>query len=118
MVGAAALTGRVGLLEPLAEALAAFRHFNYERIYLRPASVEQGERVVRLLQALVEHYATQPGCLPAEHRASGTTTAGPTALRASVGYVGGMTDRFACEQAVTLLGWPTEALPAGFDVRG
>src|SRR6478735_12564902 len=60
MVGATALSGRVGLLEPLAEALAAFRHFNYERIYLRPASIEQGERVVELLQALVEHYAAHP----------------------------------------------------------
>ena len=32
--------------EPMAEALAAFRRFNYERIYLRPASVEQADAVI------------------------------------------------------------------------
>jgi len=118
MVGATALSGRVGLLEPLAEALAAFRHFNYERIYLRPASIEQGERVVRLLQALVEHYAAQPACLPPSHRPTDGADDDPAAYRAAVGYVGGMTDRFACEQAVTMLGWSHRALPTGFDVRG
>src|SRR4051794_8664718 len=118
MVGATALSGRVGLLEPLAEALAAFRHFNYERIYLRPASVEQGARVVRLLQALVEHYAARPECLPPSHRPTDGVDEDPAAYRAAVGYVGGMTDRFACEQAVTMLGWSRAGLPTGFDVRG
>ena len=31
------------MVDPLAEALAAFRACNYERIYLRPASLAQGE---------------------------------------------------------------------------
>ena len=34
------------------------------------------------------------------------------ALRAAVTYVGGMTDRFACQQAVALLGWDRAELPA------
>ena len=37
-------TGRVGMDEDLAEALAAFRQGNYEHIYFRPASVTQGSR--------------------------------------------------------------------------
>jgi len=36
---------------------------------------------------------------------------------AAVGYVGGMTDRFACRSAVRLLDWPIERLPAGLDLR-
>ncbi len=37
------------------------------------------------------------------------------ALHAAVGYVAGMTDRFACRSAVALLDWPTERLPTGID---
>jgi dGTPase len=37
------------------------------------------------------------------------------ALRAAVTYVGGMTDRFAFQQAVALLGWDPEKLPQGID---
>src|SRR4051812_48216141 len=41
LLEAAASAGTVGMLDPMAEALAAFRAFSYEHIYLRPASVEQ-----------------------------------------------------------------------------
>ena len=37
------------------------------------------------------------------------------AIRAAVTYVAGMTDRFAFRQAVALLGWDAEKLPAGVD---
>jgi dGTPase len=37
------------------------------------------------------------------------------ALHAAVTYVGGMTDRFACRQAVALLDWPLDQLPRGID---
>ena len=61
--------------------------------------------MVRLLRALVEHYAAQPACLPQSHRPTDGADDDPAAYRAAVAYVGGMTDRFACEQAVTMLGW-------------
>ncbi|HAQ22685.1 MAG TPA: deoxyguanosinetriphosphate triphosphohydrolase, partial [Acidimicrobiaceae bacterium] len=48
--------GRIGMASEIAEALAAFRTFNYERIYLRPASVRQAGRVIDLLRALVDHF--------------------------------------------------------------
>jgi dGTPase len=117
VVDAAALDGRVGMVEPLAEALASFRLFNHEHVYLRPSSVTQGNRVVRLLRALVEHYAAQPAQLPPSHRHPDLVARAPEAYRAAVTYVGGMTDRFACERGVELLAWPTEELPIGFDVR-
>src|SRR5947209_18753737 len=57
-------TGEVGMPEGPASALAAFRAFNYERIYLRPASVAQSRAVVDLLRALVEFFADRPNLLP------------------------------------------------------
>jgi len=37
------------------------------------------------------------------------------ALREAVTYVSGMTDRFACQQALALLGWDRSQLPKGVD---
>ena len=37
-------TGRIGMAARIAEALAAFRQFNYEHVYLRPASAAPGGR--------------------------------------------------------------------------
>src|SRR6478752_4120091 len=59
------LTGAVGMTEPAAGALADFRAFNFERIYLRPAARRQAARVVRLLGDLVEHFADAPRRIPA-----------------------------------------------------
>ncbi|MDQ1437216.1 MAG: dGTPase [Acidimicrobiaceae bacterium] len=117
VVQAVADTGRVGMAPPMAEALAEFRRFNYERIYMRPASVTQGDAVVRVLQALVDFYADRPNTLPLDGAgptgpASGGWAAGSAeALREAVTYVAGMTDRFALAQAVAHLGWDPARLP-------
>jgi dGTPase len=116
MVAAGLATGEVGMTAPAADALAAFRQFNYERVYLRPASVAQARSVIAVLQALVEHYADRPNLLPAD-RQDGVDAGSDAALRAAVTYVGGMTDRFACSQAVALLGWDPDKLPRGVDTR-
>src|SRR6202042_3664908 len=60
VVSATLRTGQVGMEEEEAEALAAFRACNYERIYLRDASLRQGEAVVAVLRALVEHFSDRP----------------------------------------------------------
>jgi len=120
VITGAATSGQVGMTPDIAEALAAFRTFNYEQIYMRPASVRQSDAVIALLRALVEHYADRPHALP-----QATTTAvlgasvdvtqidaGSTAaLRAAVGYVAGMTDRFACQQGLIQLNWDPTRLP-------
>jgi dGTPase len=101
--------GVVGMSAAMAEALAALREWNYERIYLRPESVVQSEMVHRMLRALVEHYVRHPSDLPDD-------LAGDDDLaRVAVTYVAGMTDRFACAQAARLLAWPRDEMPAGFD---
>jgi dGTPase len=103
-------TGVVGMVEPLAQALAEFRASNYERIYLRPSSVSQGSAVVALLRALVEHFADRPNRLPAVGF-PGVDAGSEEAVRAAVTYVAGMTDRFACQTAMAQLGWDKNRLP-------
>ena len=124
LVDGIARTGQVVMAAPLAEALADLRAFDHERIYLRPASRAQAEAVVRLLRALVEHCADRPhvladGAFAAAGLERDEVAAGsPQALRAAVTWVGGMTDRYACAQAVSRLGWSRADLPAGIDLVG
>ena len=113
LLSATTRTRCVSMDEPMADALAAFRAFNYEGIYLRPASLEQARRVIEMLRALVDHITANPELLPDNPDMSDTDT---TRI-AAVAYVGGMTDRFACRSAVRLLNWSMERLPEGLDLR-
>lgn len=125
MVSATIATGRIGMEPDIAEALAEFRRFNYEYVYLRPASQQQASAVVSLLRALVEHYADRPHAIPHQtieaalgERADHVDAGGPEALRAAVAYVAGMTDRFACQQGLSQLSWDPAKLPHGIGVSG
>jgi dGTPase len=108
-------SGHVRMAQPAGEALQAFRDFNFDRIYLRPASRRQAERVIALLRGLVDYFVDTPARLPAD--ATGVTpdlrpNTGETAFVA-VRYVSGMTDRYALSLGVELLGWRPDALPRG-----
>jgi dGTPase len=107
----------VGLRSDLADVLAEFRAFNYEHIYMRPASTAQGDAVIRVLRALVEFYADRPNTLPGlePEGGVGAPAGSDAALRDAVTYVAGMTDRFAFAQARAHLGWDPAGLPAGLD---
>jgi dGTPase len=111
MIRTVRASGVIGMDAYHAEALAAFRTFNYESIYLRSASRQQANAVVSMLQALVEFFATNPQLIP-DADIQGDQT---QALENAVAYVAGMTDRFACRSAVTLLDWPEDQLPSGVD---
>jgi dGTPase len=106
-------TGVIGMDPARAEALDAFRTFNFERIYLRPASVTQARAVTTMLRALVEHLDKHPP--PATAPVDGGTIPGD-GIETAVAYVAGMTDRFACRLAVRELDWPLDQLPRGFDL--
>lgn len=108
MVDTIHATGVVGLRRPEAEALAAFRSFNYERIYLRPDAVDQADRAAKLIAGLAEFYLTTPSAFP---DGVGLVPGSPEATAAAVQYVSGMTDRFANTAAVHHLGWNPAALP-------
>ncbi|MFT4217546.1 MAG: HD domain-containing protein [Micropruina sp.] len=98
-------TGQIGMRSEVAAALAELRAFNYARIYTRPESVVQSDAVVAVLRALVSFYLENPGRLP-------EPPADPDSLtHTAVAYVGGMTDRFAFDTAVQLLGWDRARLP-------
>ena len=108
-------TGHVGMTEPAATALAQFRAFNFDRIYLRPAARQQAEKVIGLLRGLVDFFVDAPMRMPADAtdmRADlvpGSAEAAAVAVR----YVSGMTDRYALGLGVELLGWRAEHLPRG-----
>ena len=90
--------GEVGMPPEEASALAALRAFNYERIYVRPASLAQSRAVIEVLRALVEYYSDQPDLMPDGREIQAQSDA---AIRAAVTYVAGMTDRYAFDMART-----------------
>jgi dGTPase len=106
-------TGVVGMDARHAEALAAFRTFNYESIYLRGASRQQAKSVVEMLRELVEFYSEHSELIPDVEARGQEINSLARALHLAVEYVAGMTDRFACQLAVTQLGWPLDRLPSG-----
>jgi len=108
-------TGVIGMDAFHAEALSAFRHFNYESIYLRDASRQQASAVVAMLRALVEYFALHPQLIPDVAEREEELDSPSDALLHAVAYVAGMTDRYACRRAVTLLDWPIDQLPSGID---
>ncbi len=118
MIRASQETGRIGMQPNEAEALAAFRQFNYDNIYMRDASRAQAKSVIDLLRALVEHYASHPelmlGGSPSHTRVAPARS--DDAFHDAVGFVGGMTDRYACRQGQALLGFDESRLPKGIDV--
>ena len=117
MVGASLHNGRVGMKSNEADALAAFRKFNYENIYMREASLNQAKSVIDLLRALVEHYVAHPHLMATQPKTEIPPSQSEQALRDAVAYVGGMTDRFACRQGKALLGWDDSRLPQGIDTH-
>jgi len=115
LAGSIATHGVVGLDEESACVLDAFRTVNFERIYLRPAPMDQAEKSVRLLRGLCEHFIDMPGLIPdvasgeTEHPGADTDTAAELAVR----YVSGMTDRYALALGIELLGFTPGDLPKG-----
>jgi dGTPase len=116
MIEASHATGRIGMVGDTADALAEFRRFNYDNIYMRDASRTQATSVIDLLRALVEHYHVHPEHMAAAFENGVGPSRSDEALRQAVTYVGGMTDRFACRQGLALLNYDAARLPRGIDV--
>jgi dGTPase len=98
LVDSSAASGTVSMANDVASALAEFRLFNYDRIYLRRESKEQADAVIAVLRRLVDG-------LLAERWATSE----------AVAYVAGMTDKFAFKLAVEHLDYPVAMLPRGVD---
>lgn len=118
MVDTIATNGIVAMDTEHAEALAAFRAFNFDRIYLRAESVAQADRAAEVITALCSYYIDHPErVIHHGHRSPyGTTRPTDPALRDPVAdavrYVSGMTDRYLLRCAVDELGWDPNRLPA------
>jgi dGTPase len=104
-------TGYIGMSGAMADALAEFRAANYDRVYMRPASLAQASVVIAMLRSLVEHFTDRPHGIVGSEAGTGVVAGSDEAMRAAVTYVAGMTDRFACLTAVSKLGWDTSRLP-------
>ena len=115
MVSTIRATGVIGMDAAHAEALAAFRTFNYNTIYLRDDSRHQATSVIAMLRALVEYYASHPTTMPDVASGALGIANSEDAVFQAVAYVAGMTDRYACRQALALLDWPLDQLPRGID---
>lgn len=103
--------GQIGMDEEGAAALDAFRRFNYERIYLRPESQAQAEKVIKLIRGLVDYYTERPWMVEGQSPMPEPET--PAATAAAIKHVSGMSDRYALREAVELLGWDPNQLPRG-----
>ena len=108
-------TGQLGMDVATAEALTAFRVFNYEQIYMCEASLTQSDAVIRLLTSLVGYYVEQPELIPDLVGEQPPTANSEDAVFEAVAYVAGMTDRFACQMAVEHLGYNPDSLPRGIN---
>jgi len=114
MITTTRASGVIGMDAEVADALAAFRSFNYERIYLRGPSLDQASIVVEMLGELVEFFSAHPQRIP-DVAERGDDPASLDPVHESVAYVAGMTDRFACRCAVEFLGWSSDRLPSTLD---
>ncbi len=109
---------KVGMSTDVAEALAEFRQFNYDCIYMRPAATVQNQVVIEMLRSLVEFFIDHPNLdvLVASTSPEPTRTGSTEARDRAVSYVAGMTDRFALRSALKYLDWPESKLPKGVDM--
>lgn len=114
MIAAAERTGLIGMADEPAAALADFRAFNYEHIYLRPSSRRQAGYVIDLLRALVDHICARPDRLPPERLQRAGD--GDGIRWAAVEWVAGMTDRYAVRSARQWLDYDPARLPQGVDL--
>lgn len=116
VIGTAESTGILGLSTRASRFLSDLRLFNYEKIYMRPESAAQSVSVIQLLKQLVEYFIQNP--VKTGTRLSSEITAGSEeAVVNAIEFTSGMTDRFAFQKAVELLGYDVSKLPIGIDIN-
>ena len=78
--------GEIAQGEEVGGAMDRLRTFMFEHVYLGPAVREEQARVVRMLAALLDHYAEHP---------PSAVVAGASDAERVTDYLAGMTDRYA-----------------------
>lgn len=97
LVEASAPLETIAMTPEVFEAMALTRRFMFERVYNRPESRPEHERVTRLLEELLSHYREHPQYLPPDD-----LDVGDFEVRL-IDYVSGMTDRFALREHARLV---------------
>ncbi|KJF16893.1 deoxyguanosinetriphosphate triphosphohydrolase [Acidithrix ferrooxidans] len=116
IVFTAVKTGYIAMDEEGATALGAMRQFNYESIYLRPESIRQSEQVIEVLRALVTKLISDRQLFSNLIKDRGVISLdSPDYDHKVVGYVAGMTDRYAFSMASSLTEITAEQVPRGID---
>ncbi len=91
--------------KPLYQELKAIRSFLFTRMYRAPSVVMMRGQVTEVVNGLFPLYLSQPALLPEEWRQDIEAATSETELaRIVADYVAGMTDRFALQEGVRLLG--------------
>jgi dGTPase len=90
VVDASVAAGHVTMGAGELELMHELRDWMFEHVYLRPEAMAQGERAVRVIRDLVEHFAAHADEIPDAYRLPGSSD-----LQAAVDHVAGMSDRFA-----------------------
>jgi dGTPase len=91
--------------KPLYQELKAIRSFLFTRMYRAPSVMVERARVTEVVNGLFPLFMAAPEYLPQEWRADVDAAKDETTLaRIVADYVSGMTDRFALQEQVRLLG--------------
>jgi dGTPase len=85
---------RIGLSDPVFDALDRLRDFMFAEVYVRDSARTEHEKAVKLIRDLFRHFLEHPDELPPEyHQAPGDQAADlPTRV---ADHISGMTDRYA-----------------------
>lgn len=79
----------------IAEAMAALRHFMFDKIYIGSAAKFEEQKAKKMLQALYQYYLENPQVFAAESKYSPDWPDEEALARAVCDYISGMTDRYA-----------------------
>lgn len=97
---------RVGMSEPIRQALNRLKDFLFERVYLNPQAKGEEPRAKRLLRMLFDYYLEHLDEVPEEYRE--LLDRGEEPPRLVGDFLAGMTDRYAIRKAEQLFfpkGW-------------
>ncbi len=84
--------GTIAMDPAVLDVMYELRSFMFERVYLRPGTELQRQRITAMIHELVDHFLDHPEAIPASYRHG---EAPP--LTQVLDYVAGMTDRYALQ---------------------
>jgi dGTPase len=85
-------TPRIGISEPVLQALEELRGFLFERVYTNTLVKREATRAGQVVTQLYSYYVENPEALPVEYRED---SRGEGVERRVTDYIAGMTDSFA-----------------------